>query len=74
MGGSACDYAGVQPSHDDLHRAWSAAIECEGLGGARSETLQTLIRLRDRKTTWFGSEENNLRVSLDNYIRAKTTP
>jgi hypothetical protein len=52
-------------------RAWNAAIECEGIGGSRSETMRELIEIRNRKTTWFGKYENDTRFAIDNYIRAK---
>ena len=63
-----------QPSYEDLIRAWNAAIECRGIGGASSATLQELIELRERKTTWFGKEENDLRFMLDAYLRDNGYP
>lgn len=35
------------------------------------ETRQELIRLRDLKTTWYGKAENDLRFSIDAYLRSK---
>lgn len=61
----------TEPSVDDVVRAWNAAIECEGIGGSRSETMRELIEIRNRKTTWFGKYENDTRFAIDNYIRAK---
>ncbi len=62
----------AEPSIDDVVSAWNAAIECEGIGGSRSETMQQLIEIRDKKTTWFGKFENDMRFAIDNYIRAKS--
>ena len=61
--------ADTQPSYDDLLRAWNEAIVCADIGGSRAETMQELIALRERKTTWFGKEENDLRLALDAYLR-----
>lgn len=58
-----------QPTYEDLMRAWNNAIVCQDIGGSRAETMQELIALRERKTTWFGKEENDLRCSLDAYLR-----
>lgn len=60
-----------EPHIDDVVRAWNAAIECEGIGGARAATMQELIDLRNRKATWFGVYENNMRFAIDNYLRAR---
>jgi hypothetical protein len=60
-----------EPHIDDVVRAWNAAIQCEGIGGSRAETMQELIAIRNRKTTWFGKYENDMRFAIDNYIRAK---
>jgi hypothetical protein len=57
-----------QPTIECLHKAWSSCIEAENIPGARSETRMELRRLRNIKTTWFGSKENELRVALDNYL------
>lgn len=58
-----------QPSNSELEQAWTAAIECEGLGGIHSNLLLDLRELRNKRTTWSGKDENNLRYSLDNYLR-----
>ena len=58
-----------QPTYEDLMRAWNSAIVCQDIGGSRAETMQELIALRERKTTWVGKEENNLRFALDAYLR-----
>jgi hypothetical protein len=60
-----------QPHIDELVRAWNAAIECADIGGARSETLLELIRLRTAKTTWFGKYENDMRTAIDKYLEAQ---
>lgn len=43
-----------QPTTDELSQAWTAAIECENIPGARAESRMKLIELRNRKTTWVG--------------------
>ena len=58
-----------QPTYEDLMRAWNNAIVCQDIGGSRAETMQELIALRERKTTWLGKEENDLRCALDAYLR-----
>ena len=63
-----------QPSNEELHAAWTAALHAEGIPGAKAETMQRLVELRERRSTWFGSQENNLRVALDNYIKGSTAP
>ncbi len=60
-----------EPSYDDLVRAWGAAVDCEGMGGSRMETRLELVRLRNLKTTWYGKAENDLRFSIDAYLRDK---
>ena len=60
------------PSNDEINRAWTAAIESESIGGARAETMQTLMRIRNARTTWFGAEETDLRFAVDRYIKAKS--
>lgn len=67
-GNAPCHYFGVEPSADDISRAWSAAIECKGFPGSQSETLATLIRLRNRKHTWDGNEVK-LMFAIDRYIK-----
>lgn len=69
---ATADSGGEQPSIDDVMRAWNAAIQCEGIGGARAETMMELIYIRNRKTTWLGKYENDMRFAIDNYIRAKS--
>ena len=66
---ASTDSIDTQPTYDDLMRAWNAAIVCADIGGSRAETLGELIAMRERKTTWFGKEENDLRPALDAYLR-----
>lgn len=60
-----------QPSIKDLQKAWTWAIECEDIPGARAESRMELQRLRDLKTTWVGKQENDLRFALDNYLAGR---
>jgi hypothetical protein len=57
-----------QPSDFDLIRAFDRAIESEGIGGAYSEYMLELRRLRELRSTWFGEQENKLRRSIDAYL------
>ena len=59
----------MQPTADEINQAWTRAIECQDIGGARSESMGELIRLRNLKTTWAGPEENKLRFALDDFLR-----
>ena len=60
-----------QPTADQISQAWTYAIEAENIGGARSQTLIELKELRDKKTTWCGKYENDLRFSVDRYLESK---
>ena len=64
----------IQPTNDELHEAWAAAIHAQGIPGAYGEAMQNLRVLRERRTTWFGERENNLRKSLDNYLKRFLPP
>jgi hypothetical protein len=58
----------TQPTDEELHVAWTDAIYAENIYGARAESLQQLKALRDRRTTWVGSKEWELRCAIDNYL------
>lgn len=58
----------MEPTYDELNRLWTAAIECEGIGGASMETLRALYDARMKKFSWVGKEECNLRFALDGYL------
>lgn len=57
-----------QPTDQELNSAWTNAINMEGSGAAFSSAIQELRRLRNLRTTWYGSSENNLRSSLSKYL------
>lgn len=57
-----------EPTSDELSRLWTAAIECEGIGGSSMETLYELYEARIKKFTWVGKRECDLRVALDRYL------
>lgn len=59
----------MQPTADEISQAWTLAIECDGIAGARAAAQAELIRLRNLKTTWVGPEENKLRFALNDYLR-----
>jgi hypothetical protein len=58
----------MEPSIEELHVAWTDAIASEEIPGAASETLLILKELRNRKYTWFGKRECELRIVLNKYI------
>lgn len=55
-----------------LERAFSAAIQCEGIGGSNLETFMELEKARKDCTTFFGTYENNLRGQVDCYIEFRS--
>ena len=57
-----------QPTIQELQTAWTIAIELEGIAGAQSQAKIDLKRIRDRKHTWVGEQENKLRFALDRYL------
>lgn len=58
-----------QPTIEELRRAWTDAIYGKDIPGYRTESHQILLDLRNKKHTWVGKEENDLRFALDNYLR-----
>jgi hypothetical protein len=57
-----------QPTIQEIQTAWTICIELEGIAGSQSQAKVDLKRIRDRKTTWVGKEENNLRFAIDRYL------
>lgn len=57
-----------QPTNEELHAAWTNAINMEGSGAAFSAALQELTELRNKRSTWFDIEENELRRALNDYL------
>jgi hypothetical protein len=57
-----------QPTIQELQTAWTIAIELEGIAGAQSQAKVDLKRIRDRKHTWVGDKENQLRFAIDRYL------
>jgi len=57
-----------QPTDEELHVAWTNAINMEGEGAAFSAAIQELTELRNKRSTWYGSEENELRRALNDYL------
>ncbi len=58
-----------EPTLQELHSAWTSALETEDIPGARADSLRALQTLRNQKATWVGKEENDLRFALDRYLR-----
>jgi len=58
-----------EPTLEQISQAWTETIECEGIAGAFSERLVALKKLRDAKYTWYGKDENDKRIALDNYLQ-----
>ena len=61
-----------QPTADEIRIAFGIAIELEGIAGAQSQAKVDLKRIRDRKTTWVGVDENRLRFAVDKYLRGES--
>ena len=59
-----------QPTIQELQTAWTICIELEGIAGAQSQAKIDLRRIRDRKHTWVGKQENELRFAIDRYLSA----
>lgn len=57
-----------QPTNDQLHAAWTNAINSEGYPGWQQEARRELQSLRDLRTTWTGDEYRNLRRGIDAYL------
>lgn len=58
----------MEPTIQQIQSAWTDALNCQDIIGAKGETREVLIQLRKAKHTWVGSEENNFRVALDAYL------
>ena len=58
----------MQPTIDEIEKAWTDAIYAEGIGGVQSEARAKLQKLRDAKTTWVGIRENDFRFAIDRYL------
>lgn len=58
----------MQPTADQIKAAWTRAIECADIGGARAESQQELRRLYLAKTTWVGADEHRLLFGLRDYL------
>lgn len=59
-----------EPNFVQLQAAWTKALKLRGVTGAEAEAREQLRVMRDQKTTWFGSEENALRIAIDKYLRS----
>lgn len=62
-----------QPTINDLNEAWTAAIECEDIGGAFGMNLLALRDIRNARVTWDGEYEESLRDAVDRYLAYYTT-
>ena len=51
----------IQPTIEELRIAFSLAKEIQ--------STHDLKRIRDRKTTWYGRDELELRREIDTYLR-----
>ena len=56
-----------QPTEQELRTAMRIAKVFSGTQQAGS-AINDLKRIRDRKTSWFGQDENALRSEIDKYI------
>lgn len=57
-----------QPTDEELHQAWTDAINLEGQSAPFSSAIQKLKELRNKRSTWYGEKENELRRSLNDYL------
>lgn len=57
-----------QPTNEELNSAWTNAINLEGSGAEFSAAILELTEIRNKRSTWFGSEENKLRRALNDYL------
>lgn len=60
--------AAQQPTNEQLHAAWTNAINAEGSPGWSGEARAELRRLRDLRTTWDGPDYCGLRARIDAYL------
>jgi hypothetical protein len=57
-----------QPTIDELDQAWTKVIDCLSIGGAASESISELKEMMSRKTTWYGTKENEFRRAINNFL------
>lgn len=56
----------AEPTNEELRGALALAEHSKS-----SACVKTLIRLRDKRTTWYGIEENELRRRIDKFIEER---
>jgi hypothetical protein len=57
-----------EPTNEELSSAWTAAIICFDDLVARSDAMEKLRELRNRRTTFYGVGKTDLMVALDKFI------
>ena len=60
----------AQPTDDELRAAWTDAINAESMLGSLAPRNE-LAELRNRRTTWVGAQQINLRFAIDAYLRGE---
>lgn len=58
-----------EPTNFDLTNALDNAESCDRHYRGRTETRRALLKLRNKRTTWVGAEEYELRYEIDRYLR-----
>jgi len=53
-----------EPTAEQVEREWDICIQMDGECG----TFYNLVDIRQKKFTWLGKKENDLRIAIDKYI------
>lgn len=57
-----------QPTNEQLHAAWTNAINAEGTPGWNSEARAELRHMREQRTTWDQDDYLKLGRGIDAYL------
>ncbi len=63
----------TQPTNDELERALTEVSQVISVPGGYQMAIEKLRGLRDRRTTWFGTDECRLRYSIDVCLQMRDT-
>lgn len=53
-----------EPTAEEVEKAWDICIQMDCECG----TFYDLVEIRNKKFSWFGKRENDLRIAIDKYI------
>ena len=59
-----------EPTYEELRAALNNLAQCVGIAGSEAEARMQLRTLRERKFTWYGAKENELRYAIDMALKA----